>query len=263
MAVGVTAVALPAASAAASEGGATGAYGGYTAQQIADFLSINFSNTGGTRSLGFTWQTTSPTNNVAYTSSISGPITGSPITGTASGGTIPSSPVPGWGSGETLTVTLAATFPFVGEVTFQIDSNGKTFNWTVDGTPVTNPYGPYGGYTAQQIANKVGYTYNIYFPEDVAVRRLAFDWFTPTNGSVTYTASVAGPFDDSPWIANSSAGEIARTPLPGWDEGEAVDVTLTATAPFPVVVTFRITSTSGSALTSLWAVDGVGVNPPA
>ena len=257
-ATGVTVLALPGAIAAASEDGSSGnGYGGYTAQQIADFLNISFSNTGGNRSLGFSWTTTSPTNNVAYTSSISGSITGSPVTGTASGGTIPSASVPGWDDGETLSVTLTATFPFTATITFDLDANGRPRNFMVDGVPVTNPFGPYAGYSAQEIANMVGFN----FVSVSGNRSLGFTWITPSPEDVTYGSSVTGPFisPTPPWIGTSSDGVVTTQLLTGWGPGETLNCTLVSTLPFAATVTFDIASNGG---TSNWAVDGGSVTNP-
>lgn len=258
---GVTVVALPGAIAAASEGGSSGSgYGGYSAQQIASFVSYQYQNTSGSRSLGFTWQTTSPSNNVAFTSSVSGPFTGSPWTSTASGGTVSPNTLSGWDDNETVSVTLVATFPFTATITFDIDANGNTSNWRVDGVPVDNPYGTFNGWTSQQIANFVGYTFSILSSN----RRLAFEWVTPDFDPVTYTSSVSGPFTgpSMPWNATASGGIVSLTTLTGWTDGETVNVTLTATAPFAAVVTFNVTASGSSGVSSDWAVDGGAVDPP-
>lgn len=263
VAAGVTIVALPAAAASASEGGSSGSgYGGYTAQQIANFVTVNFSNTGGNRSLGFNWQATSPTANVGYTSSVSGAITTSPWNATATGGTVPTTSVSGWDPGELLDVTLSASgSPFTANVSFQVDSNGRTRNWTVDGVPVDNPdpLRPFAGYTAQEVANMVGFQFSSFG----GLRSLGFTWRTPVPAAenVDYSSSVAGSFTTPapPWTASSSAGVVLEEDLVGWSAGETLNITLVSTEPFAATVTFDIASNGG---TSNWKVNGGDVTNP-
>jgi hypothetical protein len=123
--------------------------------------------------------------------------------------------------------------------------------------PVDNPQGGYAGYSAQEVANMVGFTFTSFSGN----RSLGFVWRTPApaNEDVTYQSTTSGSFDISPWSAASSGGEVPATLLSGWGSGETLDVTLVSTEPFAATVTLQIASNGG---TSNWAVDGGSVTNP-